>query len=127
MPFIYYDRIDGNFMEITVLLKGYGSEAKTSLAYVPTSEDFNKGITKFVLDCVKKAMGEPCTPYILGVGLGGSSDIASVLAKKAFMRLPLRKANSDPRSAARLPIWRSMTMHADPSPERALMRTCSSG
>jgi fumarate hydratase subunit alpha len=99
MPFIYYDVIDGDFIEITALLKGYGSEAKTSLAYIATSEDLKKGITKFVMDCVKKAMGEPCPPYILGVGLGGSSDIASVLSKKAFMRLPLRKPNPDPKAA----------------------------
>jgi fumarate hydratase subunit alpha len=99
MPFIYYDVTNGDFLEITVLLKGYGSEAKTSLAYIPTSENLKKGITKFVMDCVKKAMGEPCPPYILGVGLGGSSDIASVLAKKAFMRLPLRNPNPDPEAA----------------------------
>lgn len=93
MPFIYYEIVDQDFIEITALLKGYGSEAKTSLAYIPTSEDVKKGIIKFALDCARKALGEPCPPYILGVGLSGSSDIASMLAKKAFMRLPIdRKA-----------------------------------
>jgi fumarate hydratase subunit alpha len=99
MPFIYYDMADGNVTEVTVLLKGYGSEAKTSLAYIPTSEDVKKGITKFVLDCARKALGEPCPPYVVGIGLGGSSDIAAVLAKKAFMRLPLGKPNADPEAA----------------------------
>lgn len=99
MPFIYYDLTDEDFIEVTVLLKGYGSEAKTSLAYIPTSEDVKKGIIQFVLDCVRKALGEPCPPYVVGIGLGGSSDIAAVLAKKAFMRLPLGKPHPDPEAA----------------------------
>jgi fumarate hydratase subunit alpha len=100
MPFIYYEIIPEEFSEIQVLLKGFGSEAKTSLAYIPTSEDVRKGTIKFVLDCARKAFGEPCPPYILGIGMGGTSDIASVLAKKAFLRLPLGKKNADPAARA---------------------------
>jgi fumarate hydratase subunit alpha len=99
MPFIYYEMSPEDFTEIQVLLKGFGSEAKTSLAYIPTSEDVIKGTLKFVLDCVRKGFGEPCPPYILGVGMGGTSDIAALLAKKAFLRLPLRKKNPDPAAA----------------------------
>ncbi len=101
MPFIYYQMIPEDYSEIEVLLKGFGSEAKTSLAYVPTSEDVKKGTLKFVLDCARKAFGEPCPPYIVGIGMGGTSDIAAFLAKKAFLRLPLRRKNPDP-DAARL-------------------------
>jgi fumarate hydratase subunit alpha len=100
MPFIYYEVVPEEFSEIQVLLKGFGSEAKTSLAYIPTSEDVRKGTIKFVLDCARKAFGEPCPPYILGIGMGGTSDIASVLAKKAFLRLPLGKKNADPAARA---------------------------
>lgn len=99
MPYVYYDMIDEDYTEIQVLLKGFGSEAKTSLAYIATTEDITKATTKFVLDCVRKGFGEPCPPYIVGVGMGGTSDIAAVLAKKAFMRLPLRKNNPDPSAA----------------------------
>jgi fumarate hydratase subunit alpha len=99
MPFIYYEMSPEDFTEIQVLLKGFGSEAKTSLAYIPTSEDVIKGTLKFVLDCVRKGFGEPCPPYILGVGMGGTSDIAALLAKKAFLRLPLGKKNPDPAAA----------------------------
>lgn len=99
MPFIYFEPSTENFVEITVLLKGFGSEAKTSLAYIPTSEDMEKGIVKFVLDQVGKALGEPCPPYILGLGVGGTSDIAATLAKKAFMRLPPGKPNPDPEAS----------------------------
>lgn len=99
MPFIYYEMSDENFTEFQILLKGFGSEAKTSLAYIPTSEDVVKGTLKFVLDCVRKGFGEPCPPYILGVGMGGTSDIAAMLAKKAFLRLPLGKTNEDAAAA----------------------------
>jgi fumarate hydratase subunit alpha len=101
MPFINYEMIPEDFTEIQVLLKGFGSEAKTSLAYIPTSEDVIRGTIKFVLDCARKGFGEPCPPYIVGVGMGGTSDIAAVLAKKAFLRLPLGKKNPD-RTAADL-------------------------
>ena len=101
MPFIHYEMIPEDFTEIQVLLKGFGSEAKTSLAYIPTSEDVIRGTIKFVLDCARKGFGEPCPPYIVGVGMGGTSDIAAVLAKKAFLRLPLGKKNPD-RAAASL-------------------------
>jgi fumarate hydratase subunit alpha len=99
MPFINYEMIPEEFTEIQVLLKGFGSEAKTSLAYIPTSEDVVRGTIKFILDCARKGFGEPCPPYIVGVGMGGTSDIAAVLAKKAFLRLPLGKKNPD-RAAA---------------------------
>jgi fumarate hydratase subunit alpha len=99
MPFIYYDITNEDYTEVSILLKGFGSEAKTSLAYIPTSEDMKKGIIKFTLDCVRKALGEPCPPYILGIGLGGTSDIACLLAKKAYLRLPLGKHHPDPEAA----------------------------
>ncbi len=99
MPYVYYDMIDEDYTEIQVLLKGFGSEAKTSLAYIATTEDITIATTKFVLDCVRKGFGEPCPPYIVGVGMGGTSDIAAVLAKKAFMRLPIGKRNQDPAAA----------------------------
>lgn len=100
MPCIHYEMINEDYTEIQVLLKGFGSEAKTSLAYIATTEDIPKATTKFLLDCARKGFGEPCPPYIVGVGMGGTSDIAAVLAKKAFMRLPLRKKNPDPSAAA---------------------------
>jgi fumarate hydratase subunit alpha len=99
MPFMYYEPLEEDYVEVTALLKGFGSEAKTSLAYIPTSEDVEKGIIKFVLDKAKKALGEPCPPYIIGIGVGGTSDIASLLAKKAMLRLPLRKPNPDPEAS----------------------------
>ena len=41
---------------------------------------------RFVLECVVEAGGNPCPPTIVGVGIGGTSDLAMHLAKKATAR-----------------------------------------
>ena len=44
------------------------------------------GIKDFVMDTVLSAGGKPCPPIVVGVGIGGSSDMALKLAKKALLR-----------------------------------------
>lgn len=73
------------YVEITVLPKGAGSENMSALKMLKPSEGV-AGIKKFVLESVAKASGNPCPPTIIGVGIGGSSDMAMALAKKASMR-----------------------------------------
>jgi fumarate hydratase subunit alpha len=43
-------------------------------------------IKKFIVDAVKTAGPDACPPYVVGVGIGGSADYASFLAKKALLR-----------------------------------------
>jgi len=96
MPYIHFDiEPDADYLEITAIPKGFGSEAKTSLMYIATSEDIPLALTKCLLDSVVLASGEPCPPYIIGIGLGGSAEAAAWLAKKAFLR-PLGTRNPDP-------------------------------
>jgi fumarate hydratase subunit alpha/L(+)-tartrate dehydratase alpha subunit len=57
------------------------------------------GIKRFVLEHVIGAGAKPCPPTIVGVGIGGSSDLCMTLAKKATMR-PLGSRNADPKLAA---------------------------
>ena len=78
-------------IEITVLPKGAGSENMSSLKMLKPSEGVN-GIKKFVIETVANAGGNPCPPTIIGVGVGGSSDYAMKLAKKALLR-PLERVN----------------------------------
>jgi fumarate hydratase subunit alpha len=42
-------------------------------------------IENFVTESVKKAGPEACPPFIVGVGIGGTSDFALLLAKKALL------------------------------------------
>ena len=57
-----------------------------------------EGVKKFVLETVLKAGGKPCPPTVVGVGIGGSSDMVMKLAKKALLR-PVGERNPDKRLA----------------------------
>lgn len=76
---------DKDYIEMTTLPKGAGSENMSALAMLNPSEGV-MGIKRFVFETVARASGNPCPPTIIGVGVGGSSDMAMTLAKKAVMR-----------------------------------------
>lgn len=78
------DKLDRE-IEIKVLPKGAGSENMSALKMLTPAEGI-EGIKKFVLETVVNAGGKPCPPIILGVGVGGTGDIALKLAKKALLR-----------------------------------------
>ncbi len=86
MPVVHYELVnDEDFLEITVMTKGTGSENKSALGILlPTSGV--EGIKNFVLETVKKAGSDPCPPIIVGVGIGSNADGAMLLAKKALLR-----------------------------------------
>jgi fumarate hydratase subunit alpha len=92
-----YEDID--YIQITALLKGAGSENMSSLALLNPGEGFN-GIKKFVVNSVVNAGGKPCPPTILGIGIGGTVDLTSKLAKLAILR-PIGSRNPD-KTVARL-------------------------
>ena len=47
------------------------------------------------MDCVARAGSNPCPPVIVGVGLGGTSEVAAELAKRALLR-PVGEHHPDP-------------------------------
>ncbi len=97
MPYINWRMHDKNYIEITVMTKGAGSENMSQLAMLTPSQGL-KGIKEFVLNSVLRAGSNPCPPTILGVGIGGSSDIAMKLAKEALLR-PIDQRHKDPEIA----------------------------
>ncbi|MCW4014800.1 MAG: fumarate hydratase [Candidatus Bathyarchaeota archaeon] len=97
VPYINWEIISGNELEITVLPKGGGSENVSALGML-TPSDGVVGLKKFVVDTVIKAGAKPCPPTILGVAVGGGADIAIKLAKKALLS-PINEANPDPKLA----------------------------
>lgn len=96
LPYIYFELKPGSGdLRIMAIPKGLGSEAKTALYYVASSEPIMEAVAFCVLDAVKEASGEPCPPYILGVGVGGTGELAVLNSKKASLkRVGLR--NRDP-------------------------------
>lgn len=85
IPQIDVELVEGEYIEFTVFPKGFGSENNNALM-MGLPGDGVEGIKKFVVDTVIKAGGKPCPPTVVGVGIGGSSDMAMKLAKKALLR-----------------------------------------
>ena len=95
IPQVDVELVDGDYLELTVFPKGFGSENNNALKMGLPGEGV-EGIKNFVLETVKAAGGKPCPPTRIGVGIGGSSDMALKLAKKALLR-DVQDRNSDER------------------------------
>jgi fumarate hydratase subunit alpha len=98
IPHINWEITPGDSVEVTVMPKGGGSENTCVMKMLVPGEGV-KGLKKFVVDSIMNAGAKPCPPNILGVGIGGGSDIAMKVAKKALLR-PVGEPNSDPEIAA---------------------------
>ena len=97
IPYIHWNIVPGDTLEITVLPKGGGAENVSALGMLNPNQGIS-GLKKFVVDTVITAGAKPCPPTILGVAVGGGSDIAMLLAKEALLA-PLDLPNSDPELA----------------------------
>ncbi len=99
VPVIHIDFSDTpGRLEIEMIPKGSGSENNSFLKMAVPAEGID-AIKTFVVDCVLGAGGKTCPPTIVGVGLGGTSDLAVLLAKRAATR-PLGTVCDDPEGAA---------------------------
>lgn len=72
-------------LEIEMVPKGSGSENNSWLKMAIPAEGVD-AIKTFVVDCVLEAGGKTCPPTIVGVGVGGTSDLCVHLAKVAATR-----------------------------------------
>lgn len=82
---IIWDIVPGDRVDITVAPKGFGSENMSSLTMLSPSQGL-PGIHEAILSTVKRAGPNPCPPIILGVGIGGTMDMAARMAKLALLR-----------------------------------------
>jgi fumarate hydratase subunit alpha/L(+)-tartrate dehydratase alpha subunit len=98
VPVIHIDFSDKpNELSMMMIPKGSGSENNSFLKMAIPAEGIN-AIKEFVIDCVVNAGGKTCPPTIVGVGLGGTSDLCVALAKRAATR-PLGSHCEDPEGA----------------------------
>ncbi len=84
-------------LTVEMIPKGSGSENNSWLRMAIPAEGVD-AIKTFVVDCVLDAGGKTCPPTIVGVGIGGTSDLCVALAKKAATR-PLGTSCPDPEGA----------------------------
>jgi tartrate/fumarate subfamily iron-sulfur-dependent hydro-lyase alpha chain len=84
-------------VEVEMIPKGSGSENGSFLEMLIPADGV-KAIKRFVIDRVIELGGRVCPPTIVGVGIGGTSDLCMHLAKIAATR-PLRTTCADPEGA----------------------------
>lgn len=94
---IYYDIVEGDGFHIKLAPKGFGSENMSQIAMLKPSDGLT-GVKNFVMKVVNDAGPNACPPMVIGVGIGGSFDKVTMLAKKAMMR-EIGSHHQDPRYA----------------------------
>ena len=86
IPAIHIDFMDkADTIEIEMIPKGSGSENNSFLKMAIPAEGI-LGVKAFVIESVVNAGGKTCSPTIVGVGVGGTSDQCVALAKRAATR-----------------------------------------
>ena len=84
-------------VEIEMIPKGSGSENGSFLQMLIPADGV-AAVKRFVIDKVIECGGRVCPPIIVGVGIGGTSDLCMHLAKVAATR-PLGTTCADPEGA----------------------------
>jgi fumarate hydratase subunit alpha len=84
MPNIILDYVDGLGLKITAFPKGAGSENMSLVGMLnPADDPFD-----FIIKTVSERAANACPPLFLGIGIGGSFDLAARLAKRALFNMP---------------------------------------
>jgi fumarate hydratase subunit alpha/L(+)-tartrate dehydratase alpha subunit len=96
IPSIKIDFVaDSDNLEIWMAPKGSGSENMSFLRMLKPADGV-KAVKKFVLECVFDSGANPCPPTIVGIGIGGTSDMAAAMAKEASSFRKVGTKSPDP-------------------------------
>ena len=82
---IHYSIVPGDRVKITVAPKGFGSE-NMSRVFMLKPADGIEGVKNAILTAVKDAGPNACPPMVVGVGIGGTFEKCTLMAKKALTR-----------------------------------------
>ncbi len=101
-PSIHFEEIEGEQLEIDLILKGGGCENVSTQYKLPDSglgagRDL-EGVRKVTLDAVNKAQGKGCAPGALGIAIGGDRGSSFLASKEALIR-KLDDTNAEPELA----------------------------
>jgi fumarate hydratase subunit alpha len=84
MPDMILDLVGGRGLKITAFPKGAGSENMSLVGMLnPADDPFD-----FILKTVAERAVNACPPLFLGIGIGGTFDLAARLAKRALLKMP---------------------------------------
>jgi fumarate hydratase subunit alpha len=82
---LHINIVPGEKLKIIFSAKGGGSENMSTVQMLKPSDGI-EGVKRLVLDRVSQAGPNPCPPIVVGVGIGGTFEIAALIAKKALLR-----------------------------------------
>ncbi|HZK25119.1 MAG TPA: fumarate hydratase [Oscillospiraceae bacterium] len=82
---IHLTLVPGEEVKLVVAPKGGGSENVSAVKMLKPAEG-TAGVIDFVLETVRQAGSNPCPPVIVGVGIGGTLEKVTELAKRALLR-----------------------------------------
>lgn len=82
---VHTEIVPGDQIHFTVVPKGGGSENWSTMKFLLPGEGA-EGVKRFVLSAIEAAGGAACPPLTVGVGIGGSFDKVTAIAKKAILR-----------------------------------------
>ncbi len=100
IPDFTYQFVDGDFIEISYAAKGGGSECFGGTRHrIVAFADGVEGIEKFVIDSfvASARAGAVCPPSVLGIGIGGTANVAANLAKEAACLREVGSHHPDPQ------------------------------
>ncbi|MFH1096804.1 MAG: fumarate hydratase [Candidatus Desantisbacteria bacterium] len=85
-PAMIHTRIvEGETFRLIIMPKGCGGENMSSLWMLKPTDSISEIISTIVMH-IKQVGACSCPPLIVGVGIGGSFEVAPLLAKKALLR-----------------------------------------
>jgi fumarate hydratase subunit alpha len=95
---VYTELVAGRELRLRLLAKGGGCENMSRFRMLSPA-DGRAGVVSFVLETVRLAGPNACPPLVVGVGIGGTYDYSSVLAKKSLLR-PIGRRSDQPHVVA---------------------------
>lgn len=102
IPDFTYQFVDGDSIEMSYAAKGGGSECFGGTRHrIVAFADGIKGIEKFVIESfvASTRAGAVCPPSVLGIGIGGTANVAANLAKEAACLRTVGSKHPDPMFA----------------------------
>lgn len=100
---IHFMLVEGDRVDLLIEPKGGGCENMSRIAMLKPADGV-EGAREFILRTIDDAGPNPCPPTIIGVGVGGTFELAALLAKHATVR-PVGEYHPDPFYAELEKSW----------------------
>lgn len=91
---IHTSYVEGDDIKVEIMLKGFGSENMSKVYMLNPAQGLEEA-KRLIVESVRVAGSNPCPPVIIGVGLGGTLEKATLMSKHALFR-KIGSANPDP-------------------------------